>query len=183
MTCSRARTWLQLYVDGRIEARRLGPLEAHLRGCAACRHELSMLETVCESLSELPTVAEPVGLTNLILARIAAFEVRQAAADVRQFGLRWADALLAALLATMTTLLFVLVDPSLRATVPSLVSHSFPAFVALLTKSGPGSIAWIAWIVWLTVGFGLAFWLAGAEVRSTWRRSVSQHLPQLRQLW
>ena len=40
----------------------------------------------------------------------------------------------------------------------------------LIQAEGPGSIPWIAWIIWITAGVGLTLWLAGAEVRATWKR-------------
>ncbi len=183
MNCSRAEKWLNLYVDGQLDVRRLPVLEEHVHTCVACRARLDVFEAVRESLADYQPVAEPPGLTERILARIAAFEASRVATPARQFGLRWADGLLAAVLATLTTLLFVLLDPSLRASLPQDISHAFPGVVALLNTSGPGSIAWVAWIVWVTAGLALTVWFAGAEVRSSWRRSLSERIPQFPQLW
>lgn len=182
MKCARAQKWLNLYVDGRLDTRRLPPLEDHVHRCAACRSELELLETISDVLSDFQPTAEPAGLTERILARVAAFEALRVAPPARQFSLHWADGLLAALLATLTTLLFILFDPPLRATLPRDISRAFPGLVSALTSSGPGSIAWVAWIVWVLAGLMLAIWFAGAEVRSLWRRSLSQHIPQFPQL-
>jgi anti-sigma factor RsiW len=183
MNCARAEKWLNLYVDGRLDVRQLRLLEEHTHACVACRSELNCLEAIRESLAEFPPVAEPAGLTERILACVAAFESGRSAAHGHQFSLRWADGLLAALLATLTTLLFVLLDPSLRTGVPVALSHAFPGVVALLSMTGPGSIAWVAWIAWVVAGLALAIWFAGAEVRSSWRRSLSHRMPQFPQLW
>jgi hypothetical protein len=183
MNCSRAEKLLNLYVDGRLDVRRLPLLEEHVHSCAVCRAKLAVFEAVRESLADDRPVAEPPGLTERILARVAAFEARRVAAPARQFTLRWADGLLAALLATLTTLLFILLDPSLRASLPQDISRAFPGVVALLNVSGPGSIAWVAWIVWVAAGLALTIWFAGAEVRSSWRRSLSERIPQFPQLW
>ncbi len=199
ITCARARGWLNLYVDGRLPLGRLRALEAHVLGCAACRRELVMLEGIREALrgdaAEAETAPEPAELHALIVARIAAYEARRrearaavAAAKVAgagmgaSFGLRWADALLAAALATLSTLLFVLLDPGLRAVVPATLLRSFPGMAALLSAPGPGAVAWAAWLVWIVAGVGLALLFAGAEVRMQWRRALAARLPQLPQL-
>jgi anti-sigma factor RsiW len=186
MKCSRAAPLLQLYVDGRLEAPRLAALEAHLEGCATCRHELDMLEAICAVGAPGEPVIEPPDLTARILARVAESEARRVPDRVRGFGLGWADALRAALLASATTLLFILLSPALRPAVGGELSSAFPNVVALLLAPGPGSIAWIAWLVWIAAGLILTLWFAGREVRALWRRVLAQRLPtlpQLRQLW
>lgn len=189
ISCARARYWLQLYVDERLDVRRLPVLEQHLGACAACRAELTALETIRGALAPTNLEREPANLTLQIMARVAAVESRRAHARTaaRPFAVRWGDALLAALLASVATLSFVLLDPTLRATLPAVFMRSFPHVAALLTAPGPGSIAWVAWFVWVATGLGLAIWFAGAEARSTWRRSLSERVPhqlltQLREL-
>lgn len=188
MTCTHARRQLQIYVDGRLAPRHFAPLEAHLAHCAACRDELVALEALCAALAETSLEPEPRNLTALVLGRVATYEARRARAQDRPFTLRWADALLAVLLASIATLCFVLFDPSLRTTFPEAFSHTFPEVVSLLSAPGPGSIAWIAWVVWVAAGLGLALWFAGSEARAAWRRSIAgriprQHMPQLRLPW
>lgn len=189
--CSRARGWLNLYVDGRLPLRRLRTLEEHVLGCAACRRELALLEGIREALREDEAAAlEPAELHALIVARIAAYETSrreaqaaitaaQARTGASSFGLRWADALLAAALATVSTLAFVLLNPDLRGAVPAALLRSFPVVAALLNAPGPGAVAWAAWLVWIVAGVGLALLFAGAEVRMQWRRSLAARLPQL----
>jgi anti-sigma factor RsiW len=188
ISCRRATLWLQLYTDGRLDASHLPALEAHLQACAACRADFAALDLIVQVAAERVVAPTPPGLAQLIMARIAAFEARRRSTS-RPFGLRWGDALLAALLATISTFLFVLFTPSLRASLPLAFAHAFPDVVSLLLAPGPGSIAWIAWVAWIATGLGLTLWLAGAEARSAWRRTVAHSLAQIpqmrqmRQLW
>ena len=181
MTCSRALHLLNLYVDGRLPMRRFAALEEHLGGCAACRAELTHLELVTDSLRETQLVAEPEGLTGLILARIAGYEVNRVRTRERAFALRWADAVLAAVLASLTTLLFVFLDPHLRPDVLLGFSTVGAHLSGLVSTPGSGASAWFHWMVWVGAGCVLTIWLAGAQLRASWRRSLTQRIPQLRQ--
>ena len=183
MKCQRASALLQLYMDHRLDYQRLGALEAHLAGCARCRHELDALSAVCAAIAEPEPLAMPADLTDRIMARIADSEAQRALDEHARYGVRWSDARLAALFATVTTLLFVVISPALRVAAGDALRGAFPDLVAALLAPGPGSIAWLAWLVWIVAGVGLTLWLAGAEVRGMWRRSLSQHLPQIPQLW
>jgi anti-sigma factor RsiW len=182
-SCTTVQIWLQLYCDGHLDPRRLGPLEAHMLSCDTCRREWNALEALTQSLAVAAPMVEPPDLTDRILARIAEHEVRRAFASAYQFSLRWSDAFVAALFATVSTLIFILLDPGLRAAVSTSILRDFPEVTAFLDRPGPGSIAWVAWLVWIAAGAMLALWFAGAEVRSSWRRSLSHRLPQLRQPW
>ena len=61
-------------VDGRLadEARR--PVDAHLRGCAACQRELAALTSARQAAGQLPLPPLPAGLEARILAAIDAAE-------------------------------------------------------------------------------------------------------------
>lgn len=189
MTCAQSQRYLHLYVDGLLAPRYLSQLETHLAQCAACRRELHLLESIAQVYAEPEVVQVPSDLTVLIMARVARSEQLRARVQPQPFGMRWADALVALLLATFSTGVFVSLDPSLRMTVPTAFMRSFPMLVSLLLARGPGSIAWSAWIAWVLTGTLLTVWLAGAEVRSSWRRALSErmpqlpHLPQSFQLW
>ena len=174
--CRRANTWLQLYIDGRLEPRQLPTLEAHLDSCAECREALASYEVVAQSAGLPEGAPDPAQLTASIMARIAEYETQKQGqiAAQRQFGPRWADALLAALLATLSTLLFALLNPRARAT----LAHTFPLAATLLGAPGPGAIAWSAWVVWIASGSGLTLLLAGAEVRTAWRKRLAARLGQ-----
>lgn len=189
ISCSRATKLLHLYSDSCLDVRHFAPLEAHLRTCAACQRELAWLELVSAACDETVPVIVPAGLAERVMAYITYAEAEQqrehtaVAASHRAFALHWGDGVLAALLASVSTLLFTLLDPHLRAFIGGVLFHLLPNMLTLLLAPGPGSFAWAAWIVWVAAGLGLAITLAGAEVRSLWRRSLTQRLPQLHQLW
>lgn len=183
MTCQRASALLQLYIDHRLDYHRLGALEAHLAGCARCRHELDVLGAVCAAIAEPEPVVVPADLTARIMARIADGEAQWALAERARYRVSWSDARLAALFATATTLLFVLISPALRLAAGDALRGAFPGLIAALLAPGPGAIAWLAWLVWIVAGVGLTLWLAGSEIRGMWRRSLSHRLPQMPQLW
>lgn len=179
--CRRANVWLQLYVDGRLDPRQISALERHLDGCAECRAALSAYEVVARSAGMPEGAPEPAHLTALVMARIAAYEAQKrgrgqtvAAQMQRQFGPRWTDALLAAVLATVSTLIFALLNPGVR----EAMAHTFPLAATMLGAPGPGAIAWSAWIVWIASGTGLTLVLAGVEVRTAWRKRLTARLGQ-----
>lgn len=174
--CRRANGLLQLYIDGRLDPRHLPALEAHLDGCADCRAALAAYELVAQSAGLPEGAPDPAQLTVSIMARIAAHESQKHGqlAARRQFAPRWADALLAALLATLSTLLFAMLNPGVRVT----MAHAFPLAATVLGAPGPGAIAWSVWVVWIATGMGLTLLLAGAEVRATWRKRLAARLRQ-----
>lgn len=174
--CRKANRWIQLYIDGRLEPRQLPALEAHLDTCAECRAALAAYEVVARAAGLPEGAPDPEQLTASIMARVATHEARkrQRLAAQRQFAPRWADALLAALLATLSTLLFALLNTGVRAT----MAHTFPLAAALLGAPGPGAIAWGAWVVWIASGAGLTLILAGGEVRTAWRKRLVARLGQ-----
>lgn len=173
--CRRANVWLQHYIDGRLDPRRLPALETHLDACADCRAALSAYEVVAQSAGMPEGAPDPAQLTAAIMARITAYEAqRHVAAVRRQFAPRWVDALLAALLATLSTLIFALMNPGVRGA----MAHTFPLAAIVLGAPGPGAIAWSAWVVWIASGTGLTLVLAGGEVRATWRKRLAVRLGQ-----
>jgi anti-sigma factor RsiW len=186
MNCAQAQRELQLYMDGRLDQRRFYPLEAHLDICERCQDSLKLYEIMQEALTDPLAEKEPANLTALIMARIAVAEKRRTTQVAQPFDWQWRDALLAALLGTTSTLLFLVINPALRTTFFMTIAHSFPMLATLIQANGPGAIPWIACIVWITVGVGLTLWLAGAEVRAAWKRSLTHRIqtrPQFRQLW
>ena len=176
MTCKRASTWLQLYVDGRLSVRRLLQLEAHLDACQACREDLNVLEAICHGAAALDYGYEPADLTERIMRRVAAVE-RGRAAGRGAFGLGWGDALLAGLLATLMTALFLWFQPALsrqasEALISSLLTVDHGVVAVVSTWS-----AWVVWLIWGGAGLALAVWFAGGEVRAGWRRALADRLP------
>ncbi len=182
LTCARVTELLQLRVDRRLDAQWTARLDAHLATCEGCRHDLAILEAICAASTTEAPIVEPPDLTAHILNRVAVYEQRRARPLIFGVGLSWADGLRAALLASATTVIFILLSPGLRPAVGTQFMHAFPDLVALLLAPGPGSIAWLAWLVWIAAGVALTLWLAGREVRAAWRRSLAQRLPSLPQL-
>ena len=185
MNCNQAQKDLQLYIDGRLDQRRFWTVETHLDTCPRCRHDLVFYEIMQEALAD-QLEREPANLTTLIMGRIARAEQHRMASGAQPFGWQWRDALLAAILGTASTLLFMFTNPALRTSFFLSISHSFPLLDSLTQAEGPGSIPWVAWIIWITAGVVLTLWLAGSEVRATWRRSLTQRLQtrlQIPELW
>ncbi|HEV2237512.1 MAG TPA: zf-HC2 domain-containing protein [Ktedonobacterales bacterium] len=178
MTCANIQRHLQHYVDDRLDARAASGVAAHLAGCAACRDDLRLLQAVRTGAAALPYVAEPERLTRSILARVAAFERQRAVATLgARFALRLADALLATALASLATVLFLLLQPGLLRMAAAPLQHA----LAPLQRGYVGFVGhWgtvLAWALWMGLGLSLTLWFAGSEVRSGWRRTLSQHLP------
>lgn len=177
MTCKRASTWLQLYVDGRLNVRRLVWLEEHLESCRACREDLDVLEAICHGSAALAYAYEPADLTERIMRRVAAVERRRAAAGRGAFGLGWADGLLASLLATVMTALFLWFQPALSQQASAALVSNLLALDRGVVELVNTWSAWVVWAVWVGAGLGLALWFAGGEVRAGWRRALADRLP------
>jgi anti-sigma factor RsiW len=86
MNCSQYADWLQLSVDGRLDAGRQRSLDAHLAVCAMCQHDYALLEEVRDALA-MPVVAD-VDFTDAIRGRIARYEQAAAARRERQQAFR-----------------------------------------------------------------------------------------------
>jgi anti-sigma factor RsiW len=178
MTCARVGGWLQLYVDGRLDVRQLGRLEEHLEACAVCRADLLLLEIVCQGAAGLEPAPEPTSLTAAIMRRIAELEARRASAPSRRlFQPGWGDAALAALLATLATAVFMIVQPALWQTSSSALLQALAPVEGAAVAFYSSWSSWLAWVIWVGVGLLLALWFAGGEVRAGWRRTLLARLP------
>ncbi|HEV7125817.1 MAG TPA: zf-HC2 domain-containing protein [Ktedonobacterales bacterium] len=176
MNCSQAEWWMQLYVDGRLDTRRLAQLEPHIQTCASCREDLALLELVSRTASAHVEVREPDGLTAAILLRVAELEARNARKPhVFEPGL--VDALLAATLATLVTAGFLLFQPVLRQAVSQALAHALLGVNHTAIAALGDSPGWLAWAVCIMLGLLLALAFAGGEVRATWRRNLMTRLP------
>jgi hypothetical protein len=106
-----AQNELQAYLDGALAPDRARAVRAHLEGCAACRAELALLREVDQSLRAWPVVPEPEGLTERVMAALAA-EARPTtalpwAAVWPWLRERWSEVLLGAVLAATIVVLVV----------------------------------------------------------------------------
>jgi anti-sigma factor RsiW len=170
---------MQLSIDGRLDTRRQAQLDQHLQICASCREDLALLELVSRTASAHVEIHEPDGLTESIMRRVAESEAHNAHSTASRYlfepSLR--DGVLAATLATVATVGFLLFQPVLRQAVFQAVAQALldvnRATIAALSDS-PG---WLAWAVCILLGLLLALAFAGGEVRATWRRNLMTRLP------
>lgn len=185
MKCRKATYLIQLYLDGRLAPARHVHLEQHLASCAACRHELAVLQSIRGAAAEGELVPEPADLTALVMSRVAAYEARRALAAAPSpaappFGLpRWVIGWRGAVVAALMLLSIALLQPTafggLGATLTRDVSGAFNA----LLGPGPDSISWAVWLLGSIVALAFTVWFARAEASSAWRRAIAQRLPQL----
>ncbi len=81
MRCRRAQERLEAYLaegEHALSVPERERLEAHLKGCSECRHELSTLRRLRELLADMPTPAVPEGFAGRVVARAKALQ-REAA--------------------------------------------------------------------------------------------------------
>ena len=195
MRCGQASGWISLYLDGRLDVRRLGRLESHLMSCAECRRDLARLRLVQTALHEEQPVEEPANLNEAVMRRIAAYEARRAsvAAMARQraaalraerraqraqvwrgVGARRALALVVALAA-----LAVWAQMATPNLLPGMAERLGPNVLQLLFTPGPDEIAWSVWIAGVALALAIFTWLARADASEELRRALADRLPQL----
>jgi anti-sigma factor RsiW len=192
MRCSRAERQLQLYIDQRLPLGQMHALEAHLAGCAACREELRMLETVALSLASSQTMIEPEGMHEQIMQRVAAVSAERRAelgprpAQDDSARMVWrpslAELLAAIILATIATLGSILQQPSLRAMLPIANGHdslsiAFLSGVHALTSLDSNTLSLVLWIAGTILGVFITLAFAGNEIRSRWFKAMLDRLP------
>jgi anti-sigma factor RsiW len=195
MKCVHASKWMSLYVDGRLDLRRLGRLERHLTLCPQCRRDLARLRLMQVALHEEPLVDEPAGLTEHVMRRISAYEAQRAsdAAKARQraaaraaerqaqhaqgwraIGVRRALALATALVA-----LIAWAQVTHPAALVGFAGRFGPNLLQLLVTPGPYQIAWSVWIGGIALALGICTWFARNDATEEWRRALAERLPQL----
>ncbi|HEX8997812.1 MAG TPA: zf-HC2 domain-containing protein [Ktedonobacterales bacterium] len=191
MRCGRASSWLNLYIDGRLDVRRLSRLEGHLLTCPACRGELARLRMMQAVLREERMVEEPAQLTEHVMGRISAYEAQRAseAALARQraaalkieraqawrgVGARRALALVLALAAVV-----VWAQMTTPALLSGMAARLGPNLLQLLVTPGPDEIAWSVWIAGGALAVGVFTWLARTDASEELRRALADRLPQL----
>ncbi|HZC04556.1 MAG TPA: zf-HC2 domain-containing protein [Ktedonobacterales bacterium] len=194
MNCTRAGGWMSVYVDGRLDVRRMARLERHLMTCAECRRDLARLRVMQMALSEERLVDEPVGLTAHVMRRISAYEAQRAsdAARARQRAALKADRRAARaqawravgsrrVLALSVALLALVVwaqvtTPTL---LPGVAAHLVPGMLQLLVTPGPYEVAWSVWIAGAGLALAIFTWFARTDASEELRRTLAERLPQL----
>lgn len=195
MRCGQARNWSSLYLDGRLDVRRLGRLERHLVTCAECRRDLARLRVTQIALREESLVEEPTGLHEAVMRRVSAYEARRAseAAAERQrlaarrverqerraqfwrgIGLRRALAL-----AVAFTALVIFAQVTTPHLLSDVTGRLGPNVLQLLFTPGPEQIAWSVWIAGAALALGACAWFARADASEELRRALAERLPQL----
>ena len=195
MRCGQASGWISLYLDGRLDVRRLGRLERHLMSCEECRRDLARLRLAQAALREERIVEEPANLHEAVMRRIAAYEAQRAseAAMARQrtaarqaerrarrtqawraAGVRRALALVVALVAFV--IWAQIATPNLLS---GMAEHLGPNVLQLLFTPGPDEVAWSLWIAGAVLAVAIFTWLARADASEELRRALADRLPQL----
>ncbi|MCL5292095.1 MAG: zf-HC2 domain-containing protein [Actinobacteria bacterium] len=108
MHCKACRDLLDDYVDGLPCADEVGAVSKHLADCLGCRSEYEALTKVIEALETTPRVVAPAGFAEMIMAAVG-LEKPHAAAG-RATDRRWAAAGVAAIIAVVNVLAFVLLS-------------------------------------------------------------------------
>ncbi len=178
MKCAQYADWLQLSVDGRLDADRQHSLDAHLAVCASCQHDFALLEEVRDALA-MPVVAE-IDLTEAIRGRIARYELAAAARRERLRAFRRDLMGRGAIVVVLIMLGIAFLQPGLWHSATDSVGRTWPQLLTLLLSPGPESIAWVVWGVAALVALGLVVWLRRTETLTTWRRALEDRLSQIR---
>lgn len=178
MKCAHYADWLQLSVDGRLDANRQRSLDAHLATCAVCRHDHALLEEVRDALA-MPVIAD-VDLADVIRARIAHYEVAAAARRERLRALRRDLLQRGAILVALIMLVVAFLQPGLWQTTTAVVQHTWPQLLTLMLAPGPYSIAWAIWGGAAMVALVLFVWLRRTEALTSWRRALEERFSQIR---
>ena len=91
MRCEQVRSLLNDYCEGSLSEAMRERVEAHLRGCAACRREAQFVQAIWRGLRTMPEVAPPADLHARIMTHVRAnTRVREAQGRVALW--RWAGA-------------------------------------------------------------------------------------------
>ncbi|HKT40608.1 MAG TPA: zf-HC2 domain-containing protein, partial [Ktedonobacterales bacterium] len=143
MKCEQYADWLQLSVDGRLDAIRQRSLDAHLAVCAACRHDYALLEEVRDALA-MPVVAD-IDLTDAIRQRVARYELLMADRRERIRAFRRDMLRNSAIILVLLMLVVAFLQPGLWHSATDSVQRTWPQVVMLAMSPGPYSIAWAIW--------------------------------------
>lgn len=177
MKCAQYADWLQLSVDGRLDADKQGILQEHLAGCPLCQHDYALLEEVRDALA-MPVVAE-IDLTDAIRQRVARYELALATRRARRYALNRDLLGRGAVVVILVMLAIAFLQPGLWHSATNSVQRSWPQVLTLLLSPGPNSIAWAVWGAAALVAVALVVWLKRTEALATWRRTLEERLPQI----
>jgi hypothetical protein len=188
MRCSRAIHLLQFYIDQRLPLQQMRDLENHLSDCAACRHELILLEAIDHALTNLESVKEPPDLTANIMRRVALTTkrvVEQARKKEPTFvllRLSLPELVAVVVLATMTTFGIFIQQPAFSSLVSLATGHDgiSPALLdgwKLLLNVNSNALMLFFWLIGTILGVWITLMLAGSEMRNMWLKAMMDRLP------
>jgi anti-sigma factor RsiW len=177
MKCAQYADWLQLSVDGRLDADKQRSLQEHLAGCPLCQHDYALLEEVRDALA-MPVVAE-IDLTDAIRNRIAQYELALVARRERRHAFSRDLLGRGAIAVVLIMLAIAFLQPGLWHSATDSVQRTWPQVLTVLLSPGPNSIAWAVWGAAVLVAAGLVVWLKRTEALTTWRRALEERLPQI----
>lgn len=178
MNCSQYADWLQLSVDGRLDATQQRSLDAHLAECAECQHDYALLEEVRDALA-MPVEGD-IDLTAAIRERIARYEAAVLARRERIRAFRRDMAWRAAVVVALVMLGVAFLQPGLWQSATDAVQRTWPQALALLLSPGPESIAWAVWGMAALLALGLVIWVRRTDALTNWRRALEERLSQIR---
>ena len=177
MNCAHVHNRMQLYLDGRLDGQRLPEFARHLRQCEACRAELAMYQSIAEGAALVEPLWQPEALTRAIMLRIRQADAQAATAKgSRAFAPGWADAMLAAGMATLVTMLFLVFEPALRSAVSGAILGGVFSLMRNIMLATASWSPLVLWLVWIGLGVTITLWFAGREVRAGWRRNLTARL-------
>ncbi|MBV8694120.1 MAG: zf-HC2 domain-containing protein [Chloroflexi bacterium] len=182
MHCSKAAIQLQLYLDHQLSLDQIRALETHLSSCPTCRQELLLLEKINTALQVIEPVVEPPDLTENIMQRVTLSPRQCCEYTYGLFPPSLLEIVTVVVLATITMLGIILVQPSLRGTLPhanqhDLLSTAFITSAHLLGSVSSSTLIWILWVIGTLLGVAITLALAGKEIRSSWFRGMLNQLP------
>jgi anti-sigma factor RsiW len=199
-TCASAQQLIHLYLDDRLNQKQAQALQRHLGGCAACREELSALLNVRSAIvstdMEMGLTPErapdPADLTEAIMRRVAAYEVRKAEAEVEKRAelerrrdtlpdfvparVGWRSVGVSVVL---VALLVTALLPGGWGAVATTLARDSSGVVGALLSPGPNQISWAVWLGGGLITLMAVVWFVRADASSQWRRAISERLPQL----
>lgn len=188
MRCSRANHLLQFYIDRRLPLKQMRSLENHLSDCAACRHELILLEAIDHALTNLESVKEPSDLTANIMRRVA-LTTKRAAEQARKkepafvlLRLSLPELVAVVVLATMTTFGIFIQQQSFSSLMLLATGHEGVALVLLdgwklLLSVNSNTLMFFFWVIGTALGVWITLILAGSEMRNMWLKAMMDRLP------
>lgn len=155
-----AQPRLQDLLDGRLPRRKAGAVEAHLRGCRACRHEMEDLARVVSLLGRLPSHAPSEGFGERVMAAVTVPEPASALALARRRAVaRVREVLSLRTRRAWAAVAGVAFTPAVMAAMVAWVVFSHP----LVTL---GSLASFVWLQGSELVGAAATWLTGSALES-----------------